>query len=178
MAVDLKTSLFKSIINQDIEFFDRRRSGEISSFLTDVQEFKSSFKTFFAQGLKCFTQTIGCGISLFLISPKMTAFLCVLVPNIVGFGYLMGHLLRSISLKCQLQASKCSAIAGEVISSIRTIKACAMEEKEIQVYENEIKELSSLNKSLGFGIGGYFAESINAIKSSIARFKEFSSIFF
>lgn len=60
IAVDLKMRLFKSIINQDIEFFDRRRTGEILNVLTsDIQEFKSSFKTFFAQGLRSITQTIG-----------------------------------------------------------------------------------------------------------------------
>lgn len=60
MAVDLKIKLFTSIINQDIEFFDKNRAGAILSVLTiDLQEFKSSFKTFFAQGLRSITQTIG-----------------------------------------------------------------------------------------------------------------------
>lgn len=60
MAADLRDRLFRSIINQDIEFFDRRRTGEILNVLAaDVQEFKSSFKTFFSQGLRSFTQVIG-----------------------------------------------------------------------------------------------------------------------
>lgn len=153
MAVDLKTRLFKSIINQDIEFFDKRRTGEILNVLTsDIQEFKSSFKIFFSQGLRSFTQTIGCFGTLYYISPKMSAFLCILVPNIVFVGSLIGHFLRNISRLCQQQSAKVSAMANEAFSSIRTIKAITMEERETEFYKNEIEELSKLNQKLGLGI--------------------------
>ena len=38
----------------------------------DVQDFKSSFKLVISQGLKSITQTIGCTISLFIISPQVS----------------------------------------------------------------------------------------------------------
>lgn len=82
----------------------------------------------------------------------MSIFLSVLVPNIVFTGYLIGKILRQISKECQDQAAKLNAIANEVISSMRTIKACAMEDKEIKIFDNEVKELSNLNKKLGVGI--------------------------
>ena len=53
----MRKDLFTSIMKQDIEFFDNHKSGEIVSRLTsDVQEFKSSFKHVFSQGLRCLTQ--------------------------------------------------------------------------------------------------------------------------
>jgi ATP-binding cassette subfamily B (MDR/TAP) protein 8 len=64
----------------------------------------------------------------------------------------MGHFLREISRNCQQQTAKCSAIINEIISNIQTIKSCAMEEKEIELYKEEIKKLSELNQSLGNGI--------------------------
>ncbi|KMQ92934.1 atp-binding cassette sub-family b member mitochondrial [Lasius niger] len=73
VAVSLRQDLFKSIIMQDIEFFDKTRSGEIVSRLTsDIQDFKSSFKTCIAQGLRSLTQIIGCVISVIVISPQLT----------------------------------------------------------------------------------------------------------
>lgn len=153
MAVALKTRLFHSIVSQDIEFFDKRRTGEILNVLTaDIQEFKSSFKTFFAQGLRSFTTAVGCAVSLYFISPKMSAFLCVLVPNLVLVGSLIGGYLRRLSRECQQQSAKCSAIATEVIGSVRTIKSCSLEQMQIDQYRGEIEKLSALNQRLGAGI--------------------------
>ena len=153
MAVDLRTRLFQSIVNQDIEFFDKRRTGEILNVLTaDIQEFKSSFKTFFTLGLRALTQSAGCAASLYFISPKMSAFLCALVANLVLVGSLIGGCLRRLSRECQQQSAKCSAIATEVISSVRTIKSCSMEQMQVDVYRGEIEKLSALNQRLGAGI--------------------------
>jgi len=66
----MKRNLFASIIRQDISFFDKNKSGEIVSRLTnDVQDFKSSFKMCISQGLRSVAQTLGCAVSLWLISP-------------------------------------------------------------------------------------------------------------
>ena len=168
IAVSLRTRLFQSIIQQDLEFYDRRRVGEIMSVLnSDVQEFKSSFKTFFSQGLRSSTQTLGSAISLYIISPKMTAFLCVLVPNVVLVGSLIGSLLREISNECQQQTAKCSAITNEIFSSIQTIKSSAMEEREIELYKEEIEKLNRLNQSLGAGISCFQGASNIALNGVV-----------
>lgn len=66
----LRKTLFQSLISQDIEFFDKYKTGELIDRLTsDVQDFKSSFKACVAQGLKSFTQTAGCVGALFLLLP-------------------------------------------------------------------------------------------------------------
>ncbi|KAG7205623.1 hypothetical protein KM043_007586 [Ampulex compressa] len=45
VATNLRQDLFKSIIMQDVAFFDKNRTGEIVSRLTsDIQDFKSTFK--------------------------------------------------------------------------------------------------------------------------------------
>lgn len=57
VAASLRKDLFASIMRQDIQFFDNHKSGEIISRLSsDVQEFKSSFKTVVSQGLRSLTQ--------------------------------------------------------------------------------------------------------------------------
>lgn len=57
LAARLRTSLFSSLLKQDIEFFDRHKTGELIDRLTsDVQDFKSSFKLCVSQGLRAITQ--------------------------------------------------------------------------------------------------------------------------
>lgn len=47
----LKVRLFSKLITQDISFYDKTRTGELIDRLTsDIQEFKSSFKSCISQG--------------------------------------------------------------------------------------------------------------------------------
>ena len=51
IAANLKVRLFSQIIKQDISFYDKTRTGELIDRLTsDIQDFKSSFKSCISQG--------------------------------------------------------------------------------------------------------------------------------
>ncbi|XP_022646092.1 ATP-binding cassette sub-family B member 8, mitochondrial-like isoform X2 [Varroa destructor] len=53
----LRAALFKSILQQDIAYFDATKTGEIMNILSgDVQEFKSCFKLLVSQGLRNIVQ--------------------------------------------------------------------------------------------------------------------------
>ena len=57
MALNLRIKLFRCILDQDVEFFDKNSTGDIISRLTtDVQDFKSSFKLIISQGIRSITQ--------------------------------------------------------------------------------------------------------------------------
>ncbi len=51
IAANLKVRLFSILIKQDISFYDKTRTGELIDRLTsDIQDFKSSFKSCISQG--------------------------------------------------------------------------------------------------------------------------------
>ena len=56
-----------------------------------------------SQGLRSLTQTLGCLVSLYLISPQMTALVGVALPVMIGVGSLMGVVLRRWSRQAQEQ---------------------------------------------------------------------------
>ena len=133
MASNLKKDLFDKIIKQDIAFYDRARSGELIDRLTsDIQEFKSSFKSCISQGLKASTQIIGCSVSLYLISPKLTLITSLVVPTAIAIGSFFGSILRVYSKKAQAQISKSTAVADEAINNVRTVRAFGMEDHEVE----------------------------------------------
>ncbi|XP_074661022.1 mitochondrial potassium channel ATP-binding subunit-like [Tubulanus polymorphus] len=153
ISVDLKTKLFDSIVLQDIEFFDRTKTGEIVNRLTtDVHDFKSAFKMCISQGLRSFTQVVGSTVSLFLISPKLTGLMVAVVPAIVVLGTLIGASLRKLSKAAQAQVARAAAVADEAISNIRTVRAFATEQKEQALYNQEVQEACYQNEKLGIGI--------------------------
>ncbi|KAG0445039.1 hypothetical protein HPB47_001932 [Ixodes persulcatus] len=84
-AARLRQAIFESVLKQDMNFFDKTRTGEIMNSLSgDVQEFKSAFKLCISQGLRSFAQTVGCGVSLYYISPSMTAWMVAVVPVMIA----------------------------------------------------------------------------------------------
>ncbi|XP_044278470.1 mitochondrial potassium channel ATP-binding subunit [Varanus komodoensis] len=153
VANNMRTQLFASLLRREVSFFDATQTGQLVNRLTaDVQEFKSSFKLVISQGLRSLTQTVGCFVSLYIISPKLTGLLVVVMPFLVGIGAFIGSSLRKLSRRAQEQVAKATAVADEALGNVRTVRAFAMESKEMERYSAEVDHSSRLNMSLGLGI--------------------------
>ena len=103
----------------------------LSRLTSDIQDFKSSFKQVISQGLRSTTQIIGCGFTLYTLSPKLTSLMVLILPGIILVGSFLGSFLRQISRKAQEQISVATSVADEALGNIRTVRAFAMEPKEI-----------------------------------------------
>lgn len=153
MAMEIKRDLFQNIILQDVEFFDRNKSGElVNRIATDVQEFKSSFKQTISQGLRSLAQLVGGCISLFVISQKLAFIAVISIPSAILIGALLGKSLRDLSRKSQIQAEKATSVCSEAINNIQTVKSCAAENMELMFFEQEIEASKDLAQQLGTGI--------------------------
>uniref|UniRef100_A0A8C5CTI3 Mitochondrial potassium channel ATP-binding subunit n=1 Tax=Gadus morhua TaxID=8049 RepID=A0A8C5CTI3_GADMO len=153
VASDMRKTLFAALLRQDVAFFDANKTGQLVNRLTsDIQEFKSSFKLVISQGLRSLTQTVGCFVSLYIISPKLTGLTVVVLPCLVGGGALIGSFLRKLSRLAQEQVSRATGVADEALGNVRTVKAFAMEERELQLYAYEVEKSCEMNESLGNGI--------------------------
>ncbi|XP_064105402.1 mitochondrial potassium channel ATP-binding subunit-like [Macrobrachium nipponense] len=160
LADDLRQQLFNNLLKQDMSFFDEHKTGELVNRLSgDVQDFKSSFKMCMSQGLRSVTQIIGCGTSLYFISPKMAGMTAVVIPIIIGIGTALGSLLRSLSRQAQHQLAKATGVADECLSNMRTVRAFAMEDEEQKLFAREVAKSRRVNENLGFGIGIFQAGS-------------------
>uniref|UniRef100_A0A4W3GKV3 Mitochondrial potassium channel ATP-binding subunit n=1 Tax=Callorhinchus milii TaxID=7868 RepID=A0A4W3GKV3_CALMI len=154
VAATMRKELFVALLRQDVAFFDASKTGQLVSRLTtDIQDFKSSFKLVIAQGLRSATQTLGCLVSLYFVSPKLTGLLVVVMPVLVGTGALLGSSLRKLSRTAQEQVAKATGVADEALGNVRTVKAFAMEDKEILTFSIEVDKCSHVNQVLGLGIG-------------------------
>ncbi|XP_026876115.2 mitochondrial potassium channel ATP-binding subunit isoform X1 [Electrophorus electricus] len=153
VAANMRKTLFMSLMRQDVAFFDANKTGQLVNRLTaDIQEFKSSFKLVVSQGLRSITQTVGCFVSLYIISPKLTGLMVVMLPCLVGAGALIGSFLRRLSRKAQEQVSKATGVADEALGNVRTVRAFAMEDRELEMYAAEVEKSAIMNEALGTGI--------------------------
>ncbi|KAM9186390.1 mitochondrial potassium channel ATP-binding subunit [Dugong dugon] len=153
MAVDMRRTLFCSLLRQDIAFFDAKKTGQLVSRLTtDVQEFKSSFKLVISQGLRSCTQVAGCLVSLSMLSTRLTLLLMVATPALMGVGTLMGSALRKLSRQSQEQIARATGVADEALGNVRTVRAFAMEHREEERYGAELEVSCCKAEELGRGI--------------------------
>ncbi|XP_070490856.1 mitochondrial potassium channel ATP-binding subunit [Chironomus tepperi] len=158
MAMEIRRDLFQNILMQDIEFFDKNRSGElVNRISTDVQDFKSSFKQTISQGLRSVAQLIGGSISLFLISSQLACIALVSIPSAILIGSILGRKLRELSKKSQAQNEKATSVCAEALGNIRTVKSCAAEHIELMFFEQEVEESKALSQNLGVGIAMFQA---------------------
>lgn len=55
--------------------------------------------------------------------------------------------------KSNFKIEKTTAVADEAVANIRTVRAFAMEDPEMRLFDDEAKSAMVLNQNLGFGIG-------------------------
>ncbi|KAG1052937.1 hypothetical protein G6F43_004953 [Rhizopus delemar] len=154
IAKRLRSKLFAAIIQQDLNFFDNHRSGELVSRLTaDAAEFKSTFKQLVTQGLKSVTQTVGSAIQLFRISTSLTLTMLATMPVLYVLLNLYGTYLRRLSKHNKQLDGYSGGVAGEVLSNMRTVRAFASEEREMEHYSKACSKVASANQYMGLHIG-------------------------
>ncbi|KAI8342780.1 P-loop containing nucleoside triphosphate hydrolase protein [Chlamydoabsidia padenii] len=154
VAQRLRGKLFAAIVQQDMAFFDSHQSGELVGRLTtDVAEFKSTFKQLVTLGLKSITQTVGSAIHLFRISSSLTFTMLATMPFLYVLLNIYGAYLRKLSRYSKQLDGISSGVAGEVISNMRTVRAFASEEREMDHYGNVCGDVSRANQHMGLHIG-------------------------
>lgn len=140
MEVDIRTTLFRHLTRQSVAYFNRQRSGDVISRLTnDINAVRSSFKLFFEDVVQQPCLILASLAVALWASPLL--FLCC----IPFYGFLMLPVLRSgkkIIKHGRGRLEKLSLLTdsiGQLFSGIRIVKAFGMERHE----EDEFVEKNS-----------------------------------
>lgn len=158
----LRSNTFRSVVSQEIAFFDKEKSGElINRLATDTTLVGKSLTDNISDGLRSMAQAIG-GVSLMVYtSPKLAGVSLVVVPPIVLFAVLYGRYVRKITRNVQDKLADSSHHAEEKFSNIRTVRAFAQEEKEMGLYNSTVHDIyelarkEAIARSLFFGYNGF-----------------------
>ncbi len=144
---ELRQKLFKSIIEQDVDFFDRSRVGDLLSRLSsDAQVVQRALTINISVAVRYIIQVIGGICFMFTISTRLTLLIILLIPLLVFSSMIWGKKLRKISRLMQDLIAESNVIAEESISLIRTVKIFAGIEHKIKHYNNAV------NQSLAAGL--------------------------
>ncbi|MFI5179378.1 MAG: ABC transporter ATP-binding protein, partial [Vicinamibacterales bacterium] len=140
VAARLRRAVFRTLLVQDIEFFDRRDAGEITTRLwADVPALQYVLGEEFADALRfSVIATAGTGL-LFYTSSRLSLLTLLAVPPIVVGVSVLGRRVRALSTEMQDAHADAGARAAEMVGGIRTIRAFSREDAEMARYDGHIE---------------------------------------
>ncbi|MBD7940945.1 ABC transporter transmembrane domain-containing protein [Brevundimonas guildfordensis] len=141
IIADLRTALFQRILTLDPVFFAHMRTGEVLSRLTtDIQLVDTLLTTSISYALRNFLTLIGGVVLLFFVSPKLTAFVLLIVPVLIVPLFLFGRIVRKLTVKSQDTFAGAVGFAGESVDAIETVQAFGREKSAIGRFGAAVEE--------------------------------------
>ena len=135
----LRESVYRSVVAQEIAFFDVRRTGELTSRLTtDATVVQNTVSVNLSMGLRNLVMVIG-GLAMLLVtSPPLTGVMLALVPPVVIGAVLVGRRMSKLARQAQDALARANEAAEESIAGIRTVRSFAREPAEAARYGERV----------------------------------------
>uniref|UniRef100_A0A2K5R0S6 ATP-binding cassette sub-family B member 10, mitochondrial n=1 Tax=Cebus imitator TaxID=2715852 RepID=A0A2K5R0S6_CEBIM len=153
----LRTSLFSSILRQEVAFFDKTRTGELINRLSsDTALLGRSVTENLSDGLRAGAQA-SVGVSMmFFVSPNLATFVLSLVPPVSIIAVIYGRYLRKLTKVTQDSLAQATQLAEERIGNVRTVRAFGKEMTEIEKYASKVDYVMQLARKEAFARAGFF----------------------
>jgi ABC transporter fused permease/ATP-binding protein len=155
----LREQLYRSILSQEVAFFDQRRTGELTSRLaSDTTILQNAVSSNLAAGLRNITTIIGGLALLFYTSTALTLAMILVVPPLSLGVMLVSRKLRRHARDTQEALARANEVAEETLSGVRTVRAFAQENAEVARYGRAIWrsfEVARKRARNAAGLGGF-----------------------
>jgi len=154
----LRGDLYAAVMRQDIGFFDQRRTGELTNRLaSDTTVLQNAVTVNLSMALRFLLQGVGAIGILLWTSWKLTLVMLAVVPIVAIGAGIYGRKLRVVSKQVQDALAVSSEVAEETLAGVRTVRAFAREDKEIQRYRGAVDvsfQLARYRAKLGASFTG------------------------
>uniref|UniRef100_A0A2K6FXX1 ATP-binding cassette sub-family B member 10, mitochondrial n=1 Tax=Propithecus coquereli TaxID=379532 RepID=A0A2K6FXX1_PROCO len=153
----LRTSLFSSILRQEVAFFDKTRTGELINRLSsDTALLGRSVTENLSDGLRAGAQA-AVGISMmFFVSPNLATFVLSVVPPMSIIAVIYGRYLQKLTKVTQDSLAQATQLAEERIGNVRTVRAFGKEMTEMEKYASKVDFVMQLARKEAFARAGFF----------------------
>ncbi len=136
----LRSQLYSRIVEQEMAFFDSRRTGELMSRLaSDASLLQNAVSVNISMSMRNLGSAVGGLALLIYTSPILALALLACIPPIAFGTALFGKRIRRISREVQDGLAETGIVAEETISGMRTVRAFGKEAFEAARYTTAIE---------------------------------------
>jgi ATP-binding cassette subfamily B (MDR/TAP) protein 1 len=137
----IRDHYLRSILGQDIEFFDNLQAGEVSSRLNgDIQAIETGTSEKVGVFLTCVTFCITAYIIAFTKDAALAGMLISLIPAFLLMTLVGGYFTQKYSGKVSVAFGKASAIASEALSHVGLVHALGAQNRLEDKYRGHLAE--------------------------------------
>jgi len=138
---DLRTTLYRHLHAQSLDFFASRRVGEIVSRLSsDVTQMRTVLTGNITSLLSQSVSLTGALVIVIRINLHFTLFILALVPALIAVAALFGRRIQKASTGVQDELAGSTIVAEEALQGIRVVKSFGREPYETDRYETAIEK--------------------------------------
>ncbi len=168
IVYDLRTSLYGHLQKLSLDFYAKRRVGDIVSRLSsDVTQMRTMLTTNLTMLLSQVLTLIGSIVILLNMNARFTLFILGLAPVLILIAFTFGKRIHKGSIKVQDQLADSTVVAEEGLQGIRIVKSFGREEYETQRYHTAMGK--TFQASLRMAV-------YNSLFGAVMMFLGFSSI--
>ncbi|MBX0326535.1 ATP-binding cassette domain-containing protein [Oscillochloris sp. ZM17-4] len=129
---DLRVQAYTRLQALSLSFFNNRRTGEITSRITnDVTLLQATVTTNVSTLLQNVVQFIGAIALMLTVSWQLSSLALLLVPAVTVLGIVFGRMLRRISTQVQDRLAESSSVLEETVAGVRVVQSFAREPYEV-----------------------------------------------
>uniref|UniRef100_A0A8C7D681 ABC-type oligopeptide transporter ABCB9 n=1 Tax=Oncorhynchus kisutch TaxID=8019 RepID=A0A8C7D681_ONCKI len=156
----LRNLLFRSLMRQEVGFFDSNHTGDITSRLTsDTTQVSDLISQNVNMFLRSMVKGIGFFIFMFGMSWKLTLVTIMGFPFIAVISNVYGEYYKRLTKEVQTALAQANQVAEETVSSMKTVRSFANEEQEADSYYGRLHVMFQLNKKQALAYALYMWSS-------------------
>lgn len=139
---DLRRRLFGHLVGLSVDFYDRRRVGELLSRMgSDLTVVQTALTEQIPSGLQALVRLVGVLTILLVLNTRLTLVALLVVPPVVVLATVFGRRLERVARQEVDAVAETSAWAEEALSGVRTLQAFAAEEQARERYQGRLSHL-------------------------------------
>ena len=146
LIMDIRNQLFSHLQKLPLSFFDKSKSGELSSIMMiDVSNMQATIVTSVHNLVTTPISIVFLLVMLFIINIKMTIYVLLVIPFAAYIISILGGSVRRKSTRSSIQIAGLMNVFQETMTGIRIVKAFIMEKFEIKRFAKENYKYFKLN---------------------------------
>lgn len=141
----IRRCFFRSVLKQELAWFDKNQSGELASkFNDDIERIRDGIGDQFSSIIKYSSSFVAGFVVGFAVSWRLTLVIMLATPLLALFSAYLGRMMATSTQREQEKYATAGALAEEVLVAIRTVFALGGQRQEIKNYSKKLTDSKNM----------------------------------